>query len=428
MTATLVTRLPADPSDDDIDPFGWRTTRLAGFVEALADNDPDLPLLQDQPDRSVWSRRGAYTLSCGQVACLVRAFVTFLKGIGLAPQAHIGVFLPHGSEACLTVLAIEQAGMVPCLLPIDSNQAEIAAAVEAANMQAVITQTQIGDFRPAEMMRHIGARYFGLRFLCAFGPEVPDGVIDLDRLFLALDEETLPPIVEEIHLPPPGFMTFTCEDGRLRPVHRSNRSILANAVSYLAASRIGQGERIVSLLPPDDLAGLVTSVAACVLGGALLESHTIFDRDTLLASLNHPCHLIVPGWMEDLFQGSLEGLNLASLTLVHRVPVRFRAKALLGAPVIDVLNVDEKALLCKARDAKGQPSFILADLGERGNAALRQCLQVQLEAQDRITLTGLSAEMRPFQRGETGFSGLSRLSQGTNRTAETFAGLLIGVL
>jgi mycobactin salicyl-AMP ligase len=433
MNARMALRRQEDELDADHDPFGWKTARLAHFIRANADRHARQPALNDQPNRLEWSQLVPNAVSYSQSCVLVAAFIDFLNTIGLAPQSNIGIFLPNGSEACLAIMAIEQAGMTPCLLPIDAHQAEIAAAVESVNMQAVITQSVLCDLLPAEMMRHVAARYYGLRFICAFGSDVPDGVISLDSVFASLHEsetEVIPDLVQDEEIGyGSGLITFSRVRGVLRAVHRSNRSLVASAVTYLAATRIEAGDRIVSLLPPDDLAGLTTGLTASVLSGASLEMCGLFDSESLRAALllGPPAHLVVPGWMEEAFEGTAKDLNIKSLTLVHQLPVSFRARPLTGVTVADVLSIGEYGIICKARDNKGMPSFSLADLGEKSNAALRDCLQLRLNSDNMIEIRGLACEMRPFRRGEYTFSSEERDWYITQHKAETFAGLLIGV-
>jgi mycobactin salicyl-AMP ligase len=430
MNASTALRRLDDELDANDDPFGWKTARLANFVRAIADRNPQHLALHDQPNRLEWGGLVPNAFSYGNSHELIAAFVDFLNAIGLAPQSNIGIFLPNSSEACLTIMAIEQAGMTPCLLPIDANQAEIAAAVESVNMQAVITQSVLCDLLPAEMMRHVAARYYGLRFICAFGSDIPDGVIALDNVLSSPNNAATSNDTEDSEITQAsGLITFSRVRGVLKAVHRSNRSLVASAVTYLAATRIEAGDRILSLLPPDDLAGITTGLSAAVLSGASLETHGLFDSETLRNALlsGPPTHLIVPGWMEDTFEGRAEYLNLKSLTLVHQLPVSFRARPLTGVTVADVLSIGEYGIICKARDNKGMPCFSLADLGDKTNALLRDCLQLRINADNMIEIRGLACEMRPFRRGDYSFSADERDWYITQHKAETFAGLLIGV-
>jgi len=165
------------------------------------------------------------------------------------------VCLPNGSEAALTILGIEQAGCRQCLLPVAWSEKELEQALEAAGLQAVVTQSTIGEERPADLFCAIAARTFNLRFLCAYGPDVPDGVIDLDRIILSEAEAREAAPEADGADDDPGLITFGMRAGPGGPLHRTGSSLVAAAVAFLVSAQIEPGDRIISLLAPDDLRG-----------------------------------------------------------------------------------------------------------------------------------------------------------------------------
>jgi acyl-CoA synthetase (AMP-forming)/AMP-acid ligase II len=342
------------------------------------------------------------------------------------------VCLPNGSEACLTLLALEQAGLTPCLMPAGWSEAELADAVEAAGMQAVVTQGVIGEERPADAFCRLAARYFGLRFVCAFGPLVPDGVVDLDRVILstdAIDPDAVPTLDATAGA---GVVTFTRRDGAPRPVFRSCQSLIASAVTFLVPARIRAGERILSLLPPDDHRGLVTGLIASLLSGATLETIGLFTTAGFCAALlrDEPTHLVAPGWMEDILSRGGLPESVVSVILVHEAPVRFKARTGLKRPVVDVLAFGEEALLTRARDPGGQFALSLDDEPGHASVTTRNLLRVRRDPDGAIHLAGLAAETLPFEKGSPRASGSSEAPGGwraSGHRADLFAGIVIGV-
>lgn len=426
---------------------GWDAMRLSALLAATADRAPDRIALADQPGREAWSGRPSIVWSFSFACRIVERLAAYFHGLGLPRGAPVLVQLPNSSELCLTVIALEQAGYTPCLLPAAASEAELDRALGCFHAQAVVTQGVLADTRPAEAVCRVGARHFALRFLCAFGPEVPDGVIDLDRVIL----EPLrgPPIAETVG--ETGLATLSRRDGSA--LYRPCRSLVASAVAFLITAKVGAGDRILSLLAADDHRGLATGLVAALVSGASLECHGLVEGGPLCESLadGPPTHLIAPGWLEPTLAAARLPAGLASVVLVHDAPVRFRSRSALGksalgrsapnksaldksalgsrpalqASVIDVLAFDELALIAGARDEGGQFSLTLDD-DARGAPAARKLLRVRRDPDGAISFAGSGAETRPWTRHGAAARRSSDWTDSGFR-ADVFAGIVIGV-
>ena len=162
------------------------------------------------------------------------------------------------------------------------------AGIQAAGIQAVLTQSRIAGMLPAEGLRCVALRYFGLRYLAAFGPEVPDGVISLDGMVLDGHGGPFAPSSA-------GLVTFAAADPT-QPVYRPADALIASIAVHLATIRIAPRDRILTLLAPADLRGLVTGLGAALVAGAALETCGPFDAAHLAEALARPgpTHLVVP--------------------------------------------------------------------------------------------------------------------------------------
>ena len=417
------TALAADDGPEPWDALSWSGMSLGGLLAAVADRHPDRPAFRDQPDREQWSGRPRIDWTYRFAGDVAGRLARYLAKLNLPPRSPIGICLPNGSEACLALLAVEEAGHLPCLLPVAWSEAELAEAVEGVGVQGIITQGIVGEERPAETFCRLAARYFGLRFVMSFGPLVPDGVIDLDRVILdAPDGEASSLAPRES-----GVVTFERRGERWQPVYRGCASIVAAAVAYLVHVKVNPGERILSLLAPDDHRGLTTGLVASLVSGATLECHGLFEAAAFSAALGQaqPTHLVVPGWMEPAF-GAAGLERLRSLAIVHMAPARFRARPALRGTVIDVLAFGETALLVRARDEEGHFALTLDEDPRRGGTA-RGLLQVRREADGRIFFAGPAADARPFDRG----AGPAAVAEdgwvASGFKADMFAGIVIGV-
>ena len=220
--------------------------------------------------------------------------------------------------------------------------------MQQAALPAVITQTRFGPLALAERLCRVAVRYFGLRYLAAFGPDVPDGVISLDAM--ALDHAGGPFVPG-----PGGLISFTAGDPA-HPVHRSGDALLAAIAVYLVTARVQPGDRILSLVPQSDLRGLVTGLGAALVAGAGLETLPVFEARSFADALGRPLptRLVVPAALERNLAASRLPRTLEAIVLAHRAPGRLGPRTLASEahrPVIDVVAFDETALLAGAREA-----------------------------------------------------------------------------
>lgn len=384
---------------------------------------PEITAFSDQADRRSWSDRDARALSFLEADAEADRLAGFFRSLGLRDGALVAVALPNGCEACLTVAALDRAGLTPALLSVAMTAEAAAPLVESLGVAGVVTQSRIAELSPAIEWREVAAGYFGLRFPMAFGPGAPDGLIDLDQARAAPVEggDDAPGSQSDAS----GFVSFEARDGALRPVFRTWRSAIAAARAFLDTAGYRRGDRIVSLLAQDDFRSLTTGLVAALTSGATLVSHGLFSSQVFVASLAGAERAIVvaPGWMEaDLAKLDL-GADVASVVLVHEAPVRFKARAPLTHGVVDALAFGETALLSRARGARGQFALSLETSGADGDGAA--LLEARRDENGRIFFRGPAAQALPY--GERGVAPSPDAWRETPYFAEVFAGIVIGV-
>lgn len=363
---------------------------LARLLADAARLDPGRPAFRDGPGRQSWCGRPSFELNCEIGAEAVGRLAAYLAGLGLERYARVGVCLPNGSEAALSILAVGEAGLTPCLLDVTANAGELSNAIETADIRAVITQARLGADRPAQKLCFVAAGFFRLRFLMAFGPDVPDGVVDLDPVLLAPRRSTAVPLASSDmdHLGP-GLVSFARGSGGRGGQFRTYRSLIAAAAPIVRAAKLRPGERLLTFLPPDDLKGLATGLVAGLIAGATVEGHAVFDSALLLDALagSDPTHLAVPGWMEPVLAEADLGSDLRSVIFVHEPPLRFENRPGMRFPVVDVVCCAELALLSSRRHVSDRLTF--ADLGDGGADPLEpSLLQWRLSDGDELWLRG----------------------------------------
>lgn len=380
-----------------------RRVGLGSLLAATARRHPDRIAVVDPADKPEWSSRPAITWTYAAAAEIVERLARGLRSWRLPPGSRIGLCLPGSAESALAILAVEAAGHVACLLPVSWDEDRLLAAAQGVALSAVLTQARLGTAAPAERLCGVAARYFGLRYLAAFGPDVPDGVINLDRFVLdgPAESPAAPPAL------PAGIVSFVGGDPD-RPVYRSGESVVAAAAAHLMATRVAPAERILGLIGPHDLRGLVTGLASALLAGASLETMPLFDGAAFAAALHRPgpTHLVAPAFLEQNLAGRDLPADLRSITLVHRAPARFpgRSRAA-GRPqglrldaVIDAVAFDETAILSGRRGGPGDLALVL---GKPERSALPATLMSLRRGPDgRLAFRGQACAATALQRGK----------------------------
>ncbi|WP_375408694.1 AMP-binding protein [uncultured Methylobacterium sp.] len=367
---------------------------LCALLAETAYVHPGRIALIDPADKRAWSRRPPITWTYAAAAEIVARLANGLRSWRLPRASRIGLFLGGGAESVVAYLAIEAAGHSPCLLPPAWSEDDLVTAVQAAGITAILCQAQAGDAAPAETMRRVALRYFGLRYLAAFGPDVPDGVISLDGM--ALDTGGGPFAVDTGG----GLVSFAGGDPS-RPVHRSTQALLAAIALHRTRTGILPGDRILSLLPLSDLRAVVTGLGAALTCGASLETLPAFGAHAFAETLARPLptHLVAPAGLERNLAASRLPETLRSLTLAHRAPSRFPTRHLNAArsyPVVDVVAFDEIALLSGTRGTDD----VVRTLADPERARLPESLMaICADEAGRLAFRGEACRITLLQRG-----------------------------
>ncbi|MBS7695664.1 MULTISPECIES: AMP-binding protein [unclassified Chelatococcus] len=339
--------------------------RLGRLLAGAVSREPGRMAFSSPPADMItaWSRHGLTTTAA---YAQVRRLAAFLQHLPLERGGPLGILLPNGAEACVTILAALRAGYAPCLLSLGWGSDELGAAVQAAKVPAIITLDRLGEVRPADLACSIAADNVALRFICSFGHEIPDGVISLDQ---ALNDQVLKDFEElgDIGGPPPspGLITFERYGDSFLPLLRPESTLIAATLPLVLAARLGSESRVVSLLPPDDLGGLASGLVAALAADCPLTMQALFDGDELVRDLSAdpPATLVAPGWIEDLLaEAGLLDNDQLTCVLVHKAPVELPLGKARAARVVDMLTVGEVALMAAARDARG-PTLKLGAFG-----------------------------------------------------------------
>jgi hypothetical protein len=369
-----------------------RSGGLAACLFAAALAGPQRTALRDSGDRAGWCGRPAITWTYAAAAEIVGRLARGVAAWRLPAGSRIGLWFSGGAEAALAHLAVEAAGHLPCALPATWDAEQLSGGIEAAGLVAVLTEGRRGERRPAEELTRAAMRHFSLRYLAAFGPGVPDGVISLDAM--ALERGVIEPAASR------GLVTFAGGDPG-RPVFRTAEALAAAIDAHLDVRPLTADERILTLLPAHDLRGLVTGLGAALAVGAGLETVLPFDEAGFRAALLRPVptRLVVPALIEPALVALPLPWTVRTLDVVHRAPTNLTlraAPASAGPQRFDSLVFGEDAVLTRPglRD-------LAATLAYPERAPLpRRLLAIARGADGGFAYRGPACAAAPLPRGE----------------------------
>lgn len=363
---------------------------LAACLFAAAHAAPQRTALRDSGDRAGWCGRPPIVWTYAAAAEIVGRLARGIGGWRLPAGSRIGLWFSGGAEAALAHLAVETAGHLPCAMPASWDDEQLAAGIETAGLVGVLTEGRRGERRPAEDLTRAAMRQFNLRYLAAFGPGVPDGVISLDAMALE----------RGVAAPGPSLGLVTFEGGEPdRPVYRPAAALAAAIAAHLDALPLTADERILTLLPAHDLRGLVTGLGAALTVGAGLETVIPFDEAGFRAALLRPVptRLVAPARIEPALAALPLPWTVRALNVVHRAPAHLRATPGFAAPQrLDSLTLGEEAVITRPglRD-------LAATLAFPDRAPLpRALLALARGADGSLAYRGPACAVAPLHRGD----------------------------
>jgi len=279
---------------------------------------PGALALSDPSDRAHVTGGAPRHFNYAEADVAINRLARQLRTLGLPEQAIVAIQLPNTVEAVITLLAVMRAGFVALPVPMLWGRSDLVAALKEIAPRAFITATKFGDTRPAETACEVAAELFTLGFPCAFGADVPDGVIPL-----TLDphpNEDGEPVSLSRPLSPENFAiaTFDASHEGAFAVARTHGQWLAAGFAVAMEANIASGDHIVSTLPPSSLAGIASAfIPWLMVGGTLQLSHGY--SPSAVAEAPAGAHLAAPAIALQSLAAQENG-GLSSCIAVHRGP------------------------------------------------------------------------------------------------------------
>lgn len=335
------------------------------LVVAAARECPDLVLVSDDG--------GATT--AGLLARRVGRLAALLHHAGFAPGERILLVAGATTASIVALVALLRAGLQPALAPVGLGPVELVAHARAANAVALIGPSSYGAADCGEAYLSAAALSDSIRMVATQGPGPVDGAADIsfERLDAMVDVETAFPGRE-----PGTILTFA--GPATAPDLKAHRQValFADALSLVEQARINPSARIISLLPPASLAGLVAGPCAALVGASSLALHGPFDAARFLAACDAEpgFHIVAPAAIGGAFEDGALTVDAMSLILVSRFadPGTFALPQDLACdrPITDLYAYGEDTVIAQRRqEGRAQPPARVTDKSEAGGLGAR---------------------------------------------------------
>jgi hypothetical protein len=286
---------------------------LDGLFRANVAARPNSIALADPSNRASFTDGTPLRLTYAQAEERIDRLARKLRAFGMPAGSVVAVQLPNIVEAAVSLLAIVRAGYVAAPVPMLWRRSDLVTALAGVSPKAIITLARLNEERPAEIVCEAAAELFDLSFPCAFGDQVPDGLVPLDREDFS-DHPELP-------INPPdasvSLITFDADAEGFFISGRSDAQWLAAGLATLLEARIESGDTIISTLPLSSLAGLGSAFVPWLLSGGALEFIDSYSKILSAPGPEQRTHLIAPAAALKPLTASWH-TPLASCVAVHR--------------------------------------------------------------------------------------------------------------
>jgi non-ribosomal peptide synthetase component E (peptide arylation enzyme) len=404
---------------------------LDEIFSRVAHRRPDALALADPPNRPGFTDGVPRKLTFADADRTITAIAGRLRQMGLSADAIVGIQLPNTVENILAILGVMRAGMIAAPLPLLWRRADMIGALAGIGGKALITCGHVGAFNHSLFAMRVAAEVFSIRYVCAFGNNLPDGVVSFDDLFAAEKPDPVRSFAVDQRSNPAAHVaaiSFDVGEGGIVPVARSHLELLAGGLGVLLESKLAQDDTILSTLAPASFAGLCQTMLPWLLCGGTLMLHHPFDLPALIQQWQKGGRcgaLMLPAPIAFCLAeaGMIADSSPAAIVASWRSPEQLSASPLWqqrDTGFVDVSIFGEVGLVAARRDPSGQPAPLplgpVAAPRDSGSALL----VAELSSTRRGTL-GLRGPMTPHHNFPPGAerAGLPHLAIGPDGVIDT---------
>ena len=323
----------------------------------------------DPPDRAKRGMGQPRSLSFAAADIVADKVASRFLDCGLKRGDIITLQMPNTIEAPLLMLGAWRAGLVVSLMPLLWRLDEIDRAFTQIKPKAAVTVASYGDEQSAQTLGEAAAKNPSIRFVFAFGENLPDGVTPIDDWLCEEDAGS-----RETGSPPePGrpdetaLITWTVLQQKPCPVPRTHGEVAALARMFLSHMKLGGSGRVLNTYPYSSIGAVAGQLVAPLMAGAQIVLHLPFSFDIFVEQLreNEITYTALPASvisaLDERCDPGSGALDLARIGCIwpnpHGVnsgPDLFEAPL----PIFDIHNFAELAILVRERSSGADPSLL----------------------------------------------------------------------
>ncbi len=326
----------------------WSHLTLDAIAETASRARPSRGAFTDAPDRESFTDGAPRRLTSGDLGREIRLFARKMMTLGLARGDRVLILLPNIVEGPVAILGLQLAGLVPCPLSVVTAADDIRAAAERVQAAGIVTVGRYAHLKPARAATEAASRYYGIRFVAAFGERLPPGVIPLSEW---PDDDISADTLAQPQPLQTALLTFDAAAG-FSPIQRTHAQVISEALAVSAISGLTSRGNLLGTFTPVTAAGVISSFAAPLIAGAHVHLHGPFQPDTLTRQLadSPEAILILPSAAETAVRGLLRG-QVRDTIVINREPGAARPAADTGR-VTELVSLGEWATWALLRDGE----------------------------------------------------------------------------
>ena len=369
---------------------------LASLLEGAAQLRPTAPALQ--------GKVGHDGLTVAGLLHKVEAWAARLYAAGLNPGDTAALIATPTNASLVALLAACRLGLNVLLLPPAMARMVRIESTGALGAQAILTPSSFAGLDFADEALASVLANDSVRVIAMTDGEALDGAITLDDPTLADAKATLPREPRGIDMA--RIITFEMTpQGRAMPVVQEQATLIAAAMAFIEATKLGPGHRLVTALAPASQAGLAAGPVAMLLCGMSLHYMPEFSSVALARALVQmpPATLLLPMPVAAALAAEASGGWHALLALsrwagdgVSYTPPHVLEPA---SPLYDLHAFGERAMVCLPRDAKGRATALPAKpLTIALNGSTFTAINIEETASGALNLSGAAVSGQHLAR------------------------------
>ncbi len=239
--------------------------------------------LSDPPSRPEFTCGPARRLTYGEADEIIDDLTAMFYVLGVGRDDVIAVQMPNTIELPLLMLSCFRAGIIISLLPPLWREFELEKALNSISPKVLITQPVNGDIDSLDLMREVAAKVYSVRHVLAFGDEVPDGIVPIDKAIAYARENAVSEVETSDHSAKitandVAIITWNgVESPDLKALPRSHNQLISAGLTVLLEASMEDESSILCPFSLSSLAALGAFFVPWILTGGSLHIHQPFD-------------------------------------------------------------------------------------------------------------------------------------------------------